>query len=185
MRDTSRVGEIARRICTAGVSVTEADHAGHGVANPDGEHQRRAAGEPPMQVCHAARPWVSLSLTQNGTAERRLSRAHDLRHRAVKIVAPDVIHALQRAQQPVAGGTDVCRCDADDRASGHHEHDSKVRELGDHASSDLPNGSVSGSSGGSRDRRSRCNSLVHVNHLGLKAEYQQITCNPDARTLRR
>jgi hypothetical protein len=60
----------------------------------------------------------------------------------VKIVAPDVIDALQRPQQFVSGGLAMCRCDADDRAAGHHEYHGKIREFRDRAPCNPLNGPV-------------------------------------------
>ena len=106
-----------------------------------------------MQVRDAAARCVRHRLLQDRAAQRGLTGAHDLRHRAVKIVAPDVIHALQRTQQSVSGGAGVCRCDADDRAAGHHEYHGKIREFRDRAPCNPLNGPVRKPADG-RDRRS-------------------------------
>jgi hypothetical protein len=99
---------------------------------------------------------------KNEPPERRAPGPDDLRHGAVEILPPNAIHALQVPEQLRSGRRRMRRRDADNRSPGHDEHHGKIRERGNGASHDLPNGVPCGTGGRGPDRqRNRSNPLVH------------------------
>ncbi len=159
-REAACAGEVGWRVRAARPSVAEAHRAGHGRSDANGEHERRPAREAAVKVVHAPARGARVVLLQDAPAQRRPAGADALGHGAVHVVAPDVIRAPERSEQPFSAGRYMCRCDSDDRASGHDEDHREIGEPGNGASRDLLD-CLSGGTGGGRDRRSRSNPLVH------------------------
>jgi hypothetical protein len=164
-RDALSVSEIARRVGAARPSVTERYRPGYCGPNVNWEHERRSARETPVQVRNAA-TWRRLPIVLNASAQRWPSGSNDLRDGALQVVRTNTVNPLKRAEKSVAGGGHVHRRDADDGASGHHEHHGEIGERWNSAARDLPDASIGGAIGG-RDLRSRSNLLVHGATLGL------------------
>jgi len=114
-----------------------------------------------VKVRDAAARRVRRTFVHDGAPQGRASRANDLRDRAAKIVRANVVDATQVAEQFLAGGSRVRRGDADNRASGDHEHHGKIRERGDAASHHLLNGLECDAGDSGRDRTRRSNPLIH------------------------
>ena len=76
-----------------------------------------------MQVRHASARRVRRAFVHDAAAQRRASRADDLRHGAPKVVGANAIDAPEVAEEFVPAGSRMRRRDADNRASGHDEDD--------------------------------------------------------------
>jgi hypothetical protein len=85
-------------------------------------------------------------------AQQWTARPHDLRDRAVQIVAANPVNALQSTQGLVAARADMRRRHASDGPSGNHEHHSKIRQGGHGPAHDPLNRLSRSSSGDGRDR---------------------------------
>jgi len=159
-RDATGAGEISWRVSAARPSVAEGYRPGYRWTDANREHERRSAGEAPMQVCHAAAP-RRLPVVLNAFAEQWSSSANDLRDSALKVVAADAVAPLERADKPHASGRDVRGCDPDDRAAGHQEHHGEIGSRRNGTACDLLDASMSGALAGRDRRMTRSNLVVH------------------------